>query len=796
MVMAAAESGAACAADSQALYLQVFVNGLDRQTLVRVDQVGDALYISADELAAVGVKTDGLPLRGDRSIALRDIPAASYRYDPFGQRLDLDLPASLLVPQVLSYARTMGAAPRSGTGVVLNYAAYVQSDDVPLSLRDNRLLAPLIDDGYGGLPSETRSVFARAYDERNQSVTLDTDFRVFAPAGLFVNGGYVTQHGDGYGYTRDDTYWMYTGVDKLRRYTVGDFITSSLTWTRALRLGGARVARNFDVRPDLVTFPVPAFGGTAVVPTTVDLYVNGVRHFSGEAQGGPFIISEPPALTGAGLVAIRYRDELGRVVATTQPLYIDSRLLDSGLSDYAFEAGYPRRNYGTDSSDYASEAAAAGSWRYGVTSAFTIESHGEVGDYLQNVGVGGLLRLGRRFGVLSAALAISDADGHGKLTSAGYQYIAPHWAVDLFDRRSHGGYADLGTLEGVPVPDRLTRAAFSFTFAGRQAFSLNYARQQAAPELGGSRIVSFGYNGNWFRSRVNTYVSLFRDVDRDDANGVYVSVSVNFGDRSSAYSGASHYGNDRTQILGMGRPVDYDLGGFGWNVATERGNDDYERGSLRLDYRNRFGDWSAELEKDGNAQGERTNASLYGRGALVLMDRTVLATRSIYDGFALVSTSGTPGVPVLRENRVLGETNRHGFLLVPDLPSYRTSHLAIDTLELPVDVSIGTSSVLVNPRERSGLLAEFPLDRYRGATLVVVDEDGQPLPVGTPVALLGTDVAGLIGYDGQVFFATLQPSNRLSIESDRGHCEIDVAFDATQAMRTLGPFTCAVEGAR
>ena len=82
------------------------------------------------------------------------------------------------------------------------------------------------------------------------------------------------------------------------------------------------------------------------------------------------------------------------------------RLIEA-VKAWAIEAGYPRRNYGTDSSDYASEAAAAGSWRYGVTSAFTIESHGEVGDNLQNVGVGGLLRLGRRFGVLSAALACS-----------------------------------------------------------------------------------------------------------------------------------------------------------------------------------------------------------------------------------------------------------------------------------------------------------------------------------------------------------------------------------------------------
>jgi len=32
-------------------------------------------------------------------------------------------------------------------------------------------------------------------------------------------------------------------------------------------------------------------------------------------------------------MAIAYRDELGRPVTATQPLYVDTRLLESGLSD-------------------------------------------------------------------------------------------------------------------------------------------------------------------------------------------------------------------------------------------------------------------------------------------------------------------------------------------------------------------------------------------------------------------------------------------------------------------------------
>jgi hypothetical protein len=41
----------------------------------------------------------------------------------------------------------------------------------------------------------------------------------------------------------------------------------------------------------------------------------------------------PLPLTGAGNVAIVYRDELGQRVTATQPVYVDTRLLESGLGD-------------------------------------------------------------------------------------------------------------------------------------------------------------------------------------------------------------------------------------------------------------------------------------------------------------------------------------------------------------------------------------------------------------------------------------------------------------------------------
>jgi outer membrane usher protein len=796
-IAVAALIGGAVAAPADAadppekLYLELYVNGVDQELIVELEPRGERLYIALDELEAAGILVDDLAAPADRRIALDGIPGASHRYSPLEQRLDLQLPPSRLTPDLLGYTMASTTVARSDKGLVLNYAVNVQSEPIELEQRATRQLMPLVGTGHGRTPRAADPVFASAYETRNRTVTLDADLRFFAPFGVFVDRGYVTEQDGESDRVRYDTYWSYEQLDPMRSYAVGDFISSSLTWTRSVRLGGARVARNFDVRPDLVTFPVPAFGANAVVPTTVDLFVNGRRQFSGATDTGPFLIADPPALTGAGEVSLVYRDAAGREIVTVQPLYVDSRLLERGLSDYAFEVGYPRRNYGTLSSDYGDAAATAASVRYGVTDLLTLEGHAETADELDNLGLGGLVALGR-FGVVSLSFAQSaDLGARGEQRSAGYQYIAPHWSVDVYERRTYDDYRDIGTLEGSPVPTRFSRAGVSVSF-GDHTGSINYTRQED-PTFGGSRVMSAGYSSSWADGRVTVFLTAFRDLETDDGDGAYLAVSMNFGDRSSVYSGVSRNGEDETVVLGTGRPVDYDRGGIGWNFYAERGNDDYSRGMARLDYRNRFGDWSALLEETSSStSGDTTNAALYGSGAIVYMRGGLFAARPIYDGFALVSTAGTADVPVLRENRLLGATNRRGYLLVPDLPAYRTSRLGIDPLSLPLDVNVGAVRLEANPRSLSGVRVDFPLERYRGATIVLVDAAGKPLEAGLRATLLDTQESALIGYDGRVFFAVLQPSNRVAVDTEDGRCEVEVAFTPEDTMRTIGPFACVV----
>jgi outer membrane usher protein len=772
-------------------YLEATVNGRATGLVVQVDRVRGTFRMPADELTQIGLREDALPLDADRQVMLDAIPDLSFDYIEDAQRIDFTLPETMLVAQRLGEAPPPPPPSRSGTGLLLNYTARLQNSRVDFDEKrlGRRLHAPLLGSArYGRLPVLGEEEFEAQYDRRNRTFALNTELRFFSPAGVFVNTGYSTVENGEYDYVRQDTYWTYTNPDALRTWTVGDLVSSSLTWSRAIHMGGASLSRNFDVRPDLITFPIPALGGDAVVPTMVDMYINGLRQFTGNATGGPFVIASPPTLTGAGVATVVYQDAMGRQVTLSRPLYLDTRLLGDGLTDYSVEVGYPRRNYGSRSFDYADDPAANASLRHGINDRFTLEAHTELTRSLTNLGVGALFEL-RGAGVLNASATGSGGDGqHGMQWGLGYQYQSPRFNVDLQALRADGGFRDLGTVKGVTVPQRQAHASFSIPIGQRHSITFTYTRQEAS-DLGGSRIVSMGYSGT-FGQRLSVFANAFRDVDVDDSAGLYIGASLSLDRRISVSSSVSRYGEARTATIAANRSMDYDAGGFAWNAQLDGGNDGYRHGSGRLDYRGRYGDASLMVEHATRDDFSYDNASLFASGALVWMDGDLMATRMVYDAFALVDTNGLPDVPILRENRLAGTTNDEGHLLIPDLLSWQGNRLAIRSEDLPPDVRVDADRLDIAPRALSGALASFPMGRYTGATVVLVDEAGRPLPVGTAVTVVASGEVQTVGYDGQVFLPDMTPVTRLRAQVDGGTCVVDIRFRSEDAMKTLGPFAC------
>ena len=736
-----------------ALYLDVSINGEPTPRIARFQLVDGRLFAASADLNDLGIAA------GDRThapssapsnalVALDTLEGVRYDYDPVRQTIDLRVPDALRIPHTFDTRALAAVLPAtSGRGIVLNYDAYAQT----------AAHAPL---------------------------AIWSEARYFDPAGVFSSTGIAYLYRDRQRYVRYDTSWTMSNPRALATTQFGDTISSSLSWTRSLRLGGVQWRSNFGLRPDLVTFPVPVLSGSTVVPSAVDLYVNNVRQFSGAVPSGPFVINSVPGITGAGNATVITRDALGRTITTTIPLYVDTRLLSPGLASYSVEAGFLRRAYGFDTFDYACTPAASGSLRYGINDQLTAEAHAEATSGVYNAGAGVLVRTGDA-GVANASLALSAGRFSGAQAGLGYQYVTQRFSADAQTLRAFRGYGDLGSREGTPVTTASDRVTVSLPFLHAQTLSFSYLglKYPGAPT---SRIGSAAWSVN-FGMRASMTVSAFQDFRQHDARGFFISLSVGLGDNTSIAASAGRQNGKATYAVSASRAPDYD-GGFGWNVQAG-GNAGMRYGQGQLQYLGRSG----QVMLLGQSFAGERNAAIDVAGALVLMNGQLMTARRIDDGFALVSTDAGR-VPVVHQNRLIGATDRAGYLLVPDLNAYQNNRLGIDGTTLPADARIADTSLDVVPQARSGVLAHFAVTRYSAASIALRAPDGTPLPPGLEVLHVESGQRTIVGYDGLSFVDGLVADNHLEISGGGRDCTVAFAYrrpdDGT--LPRIGPLTCAL----
>lgn len=761
----AAAPASAVAAQPVELFLDASIDGERTGLLVSVMQAGSRLRMTVDTLRELGLDPARFGVAGRTDFALDEVPGLRYRYDAAAQTLDLNPDASLRAPSLLSArnVRSTGQAQAS-RGVLLNYNLFAQS--------------------VGG------------------AVAGSAELRYFDRHGTLTSTGSAILRGERRGYTRYDTSWVRPFQDRLITLQLGDTVAPALGWTRALRLGGVEWRRNFELRPDLVTYPVASVAGSAVVPSSVDLYVNNVRQFSTEVPTGPFVIDQVAGLNGAGQATLVTRDALGRQVSTTLPLYVDTRLLARGLSDYAVSLGALRRDYGQHSFSYGSPAAIA-SWRHGWRDTVTLEGHAEAGPGLGLLGAGVLARVPGA-GVASAALAASGGRRRGFQASLGYQYVSPRFAFDVQSVRAGAGYGDLGALEGTPVPRALDRASLSTSFAGGHSLSANFIQMRMPPASASapilitdplgvvgtfeqtpavSRTVSLAYSRS-VGTRGHLSVSAFQDLARRAERGISFTFGMAFDSRISFSTNAGRQRGENVASMALGRAPDFD-GGIGWALqAGTNGAQRYDQAQVQ--YLGAHGRATVSTQRVGDTRISNLDLS----GALVAMDNTVMAARQVGRGFALVS-AGVPGLPVLQDNRPIGRTDAGGRLLVPDLMPYAPNRIAIDPSSLPPDTRIDVTNLDVVPRQYAGVVARFALARYAAATLSLVKPDGKAPEVGTPARLEGSPQASVVGYDGVLFVEGLGAENRVLVGAGKDACEVRFAYKAVAGeLPAIGPLVC------
>ncbi|BBS36930.1 fimbria/pilus outer membrane usher protein [Enterobacter sp. LM3] len=752
------------AINSEAVFqLAIVLNHYDTGLVVPVTQRSGAFFISSADLLRAGLPPEHVPTG---EVNLSTLSQVRVEYDSAAQRLLLTVPRDWVASRVTSFSeQTAQNKPHFGRGALLNYDLYTNRTE-----------------HLGGQAS------------------LWHEFRYFNEKGSLSSTGYVRENFDGnadqqQGYVRYDTTVLMTNEEDAITWSAGDVISDALSWSSSVRMGGISYGRDFSLRPDLVTWPLPEFSGEAAVPTSVDLFINGYRSGSTQLQPGPFTLTNLPYINGAGDAVLITTDALGRQVSTTLPFYVTSDLLNAGLSDGAVTLGSLRRNYGIKNFDYG-PAAGSGSYRYGMTDWLTLEGHAEGAEELALGGAGTVVKLGR-FGVVNSAYTRSHMRGEdGGQINWGYQYSTSTFSVATQHTRRDREFGNLALYDQPTVYDENDKPIASLSRNTDQyslTFNLGQYGNIGTAWIGvesfdrqKTELLNLSWSRNlWGRSSV--YLAASRDRQQGDWTFA-LSLQVPLGERESA---AVSF--EKTPDAGSTQRINYNHsmpsdGGFSWNMAwaNQSQSDNYQQATLG--WRN------SNIELQGGGYGEQDMMTWWGEamGSLVLMDGELFAANKINDAFVVISTDGHPDVPVNYENQPVGKTNNHGYLLVSGVSAYYPASYSINTLNLPADTRLKETERRVAVRRHSGYLVDFPMEQERVASVILHDAQGQVLPVGSLVSRAARSNA-VVGYDGIAWLENLDDVNALDVTMPDGkHCQATLTVDANpeHKLQTYGPLVC------
>jgi len=758
-----AATGASAAA-SETLLLEVYVNGHSIGKIGEFTLRRGKLVARPDELRALGFR---VPLsRASETgglIAMSDLPGVTYSIDELNQVLRVTASDSALVPTVLKlYGREEPGSHRtieSGTGVTLNY--------------------DLTGTFAGGQDGGTGSLGLRAFSPRG---IVSSNWLVFAGATSSASGPNTA--------VRLDSAFTFANANTLRRYSLGDFITSGLSWTRPVHLEGALILSDFSTRPDLVTFPLPSVSGSAEVPSTVSVLTNGNMVMTREVDAGPFEIPQLPVISGAGTISMTVTNSLGQQVSMTQPFYASSTLLAPGLQTFAVDAGLARRFWGTYSNIYGKMAGSA-IYRRGLTRKFTVEGSFEDTPGAAMGGAGGVFQVGH-LGVVNFAAAASSGSGTtSEQYSAGAQRIGRKFSLGASAIIAGRNYRDIAAVNGAAVPRKQLNCNTSLTLKhfGSMGFAYAGLDQDNSPNpippgsttAMHSKVVSANYSLQVHHMSIyaNEY-EYFSNTGNN--NGLQVGITIPFARRSAVTVSAASNGSGQVQAQKSAPQI----GDWGYDAYVSAGDSTHE--FAQGEYKSHVGLFTAGVDQ---ASGQ-TTVRLESQGALSFIDKRLFLSNWVYDSFAIVDTSPIPRVHVLQENRDVGRTNSSGRLLVPDMRSFDLNHIAIDPTDIPADASLDSATRAIRPRDLSGVVVKFPIKFSHAALLQLVDEAGVPIPLGSTATLRATGAVVPVGFDGDAYVEDLSLHNELIVErSNMRRCTVTFDYQSLPGeIPSIGPLRC------
>lgn len=606
---------------------------------------------------------------------------------------------------------------------------------------------------------------------------------IFTPHGVGTTS-FVAQSGGRRHYTRLETAWTIDRPGRMTTLRFGDSVSRGGPMTYPLRFAGVQYGRNFAVQPGFVTMPLPSVGGSAALPSVVDVYVNNVLQGSERVDPGPFELANLPVDTGGGDVKLVVRDVLGRETVSSHPYYAAIGLLQPGLSDFSYEAGFLRKRFAVRSNQYGLFIASA-THRTGMKGGWTLEGHAEATRKRQ-VASGAINGAFAGFGLVSLSAAASRGpDGTGASIGGAIERRGFGLSLGVRAEYATGRFVPSAAPEAYPTP-RLTLQAFADAPTGWGTAGVNIIHRSY--RVGESETLASAFTS----VQVGNFGSLQLFARRSTVGHSNITFGANFavafGGRKSA--SASYEQRRGGGVASVAFQQDLPAGeGFGYHAAATTGAVESINAGARL--QTSWASYGVHVARAGGGSGIRLSAV----GALGTVGGQTFASRSLGSSFGTVELPGYADVRVYADNQLVGRTNGKGRVVIPSLRAFESNVIRIDDADLPLDVQLAKAEQEVRPFARSGAVVRFEVKRERGALLRVTLDDGSMLPAGSIAERAGTEDQFTAASGGEIYVPDLSGTASFRVTMTAGRCGFTVTVpDNDDPQPRIDGLICQAEG--
>ena len=553
-------------------------------------------------------------------------------------------------------------------------------------------------------------------------------------------------------FVRDDVRAIYDFEKSAIRTQVGD-LTYPVSGFQVFRpMAGAAFFSQYSLQPSYLTHPSGSYELFLNQPSKVTVYINDRLVQMLNLPAGRHNLRDFPFASGLNDLRIELTDESGRTETKTYTYFSNNTLFMPGLDELSYAVGSPWSDLSGEREYDSGQTTVSGFHRFGVNQHFTVGANIQRDPAQSVFGMDSLLST--KIGYFSFEPAYSTVQGRPSGYAAKLRYIMQNylgkerfnrfWALEV--NGFSEDFMEFGAVREDPYPIALKLIGTHSRAVSKNAalnFNVSYQFNRLPnDELSRSFSLSAGLNKRWNKNLSSTFNMVHqRSPNGGDGMSVMAYLVYSIPDQRQFVT-ASHDTSTGNSRADWNYQPHSGAGGFGAQANIQEKDDTQSYGAL-MDYTGNRARMNAshqvafpKEEEDPNQAVPTSTKStsittLHISTALVFAGGHFSLGRPVTDSFVmLVPLENLEGQNVKVNPQTNGayiaQTDWLGSAVVPELPSYSVSGIALDSKSLTAGAALPRDNFLVKPPYRSGYAIEIGSDATVYLNTKLENEDGTP----------------------------------------------------------------------